>query len=409
MLDALWERCAGIDIGKRTVVVCLLKGRVKETRTFGTTTSDLLALRDWLVGEGCQAAAMEATGSFWKPVWNVLEDQGLEMILANPQRIKVIPGRKSDMRDSEWIAQLLQHGLIPPSYVPDRDQRELRELERYRTSLVQECGREVNRLAKVMEGANIKIGSVLSDINGKSGQAILRAIAQGTDDPAALVELTSGRLKATKEELEAALTGYVLPHQRYMIAMILDGIDHLRARIADLDREIARRIKDHEKVLERLCTIPGIATVSASVVIAEVGPDVSHFQTAAKLASWTGLAPGQNESAGKRKSSRIPPGRRHLRSVFVQCAWAAVRMRGTHLSAMYWRLAGRIGKKKAIVAVAHALVVIVYKLLADPNAAYADLGADYYVHLDAEAIKRRALKNLETLGYTVSLTPRSAA
>jgi transposase len=407
-MEVKWEHCAGIDLGKKTLAVCLLNGRAKEIRTYGTTTVELLALRDWLKGAGCQAVAMEATGSFWKPVWNVLEDQGMELALANPQRIKAIPGRKSDVRDSEWIADLMRYGLIAPSYVPNRDQRELREMTRYRTSLVGDRAREVNRLEKVLEGANIKLGTVLTDITGKSGIAILRAIAAGVEDPDGLSQLTVGPVKASREQFSRALTGYVNSHQRYMISLILDGIESFNQRIAQLDAEIADRMKAFQPQMDKLKTIPGIADRSAQVVIAEVGPDVSHFATAAHLSSWSGLAPGQNESAGKRKSSRIPPGERHLRSVLVQCAWAAVRSRGTYFSAQFWHLQHHLGKKRAIVAVAHSMITSIYHILQD-GTEYQELGPTHFDRLNREAIVRRAIRQLERSGYAVSLTPVAAA
>ena len=407
-MEVKWEHCAGIDLGKKTLAVCLLNGRAKEIRTYGTTTVELLALRDWLKGAGCQAVAMEATGSFWKPVWNVLEDQGMELALANPQRIKAIPGRKSDVRDSEWIADLMRYGLIAPSYVPNRDQRELREMTRYRTSLVGDRAREVNRLEKVLEGANIKLGTVLTDITGKSGIAILRAIAAGVEDPDGLSQLTVGPVKASREQFSRALTGYVNSHQRYMISLILDVIESFNQRIAQLDAEIADRMKAFQPQMDKLKTIPGIADRSAQVVIAEVGPDVSHFATAAHLSSWSGLAPGQNESAGKRKSSRIPPGERHLRSVLVQCAWAAVRSRGTYFSAQFWHLQHHLGKKRAIVAVAHSMITSIYHILQD-GTEYQELGPTHFDRLNREAIVRRAIRQLERSGYAVSLTPVAAA
>ncbi len=407
-MEVKWERCAGIDLGKKTLSVCLLSGRAKEIRTYGTTTVELLALRDWLKGAGCQAVAMEATGSFWKPVWNVIEDQGMEMALANPQRIKAIPHRKSDVRDSEWIADLLRHGLIAASYVPNRDQRELREMTRYRTSLVQDRVREVNRLEKVLEGANIKLGNVLTNITGKSGLAILRAIVAGVADPEELSQLTVGPVKASREQIAQALTGYVNSYQRYMISLILDGIESLNKRIAQLDEEIAERMKPSQPQIDNLKTIPGIADRSAQDVIAEVGPDVSHFATDAHLSSWSGLAPGQNESAGKRKSSRIPPGKRHLRSVLVQCAWAAVRSRDTYFSAQFWHLQHHLGKKRAIVAVAHSMITVIYHILQD-GTDYRELGATHFDRLNREAIVRRAIQQIQRNGFAVTLTPVSVA
>lgn len=404
-MEPVWRRCVGIDIGKKVLAVCLLSGRRKESRTFGTRTADLLRLRTWLEEEKCQAVAMEATGSYWKPVWNVLEDHGMELVLANPQRIKGVPGRKSDVRDAEWIADLLRHGLIPKSYVPSRAQRELRELERYRSSLVDERGGEANRLQKVLEGANLKLGTALTDIMGKSGRAILRAVADGVEDPEQLAAMADPHIQASQQELVEVLSGYVGAHQRFMLAALLDRIEDLDRRIEALDNEITERTKSHEKVLQRLQTIPGIGQRSAQIILAEVGSDVSHFPTDARLASWSGLVPGQNESAGKRRSSRIRPGNMALRGALVQCAWAAIRSRQTSMHAQYAHLAPRIGKKRAAVAVAHSLIVIVYHILEDPTRTYREMGSDYLERIDRAAVEHRALAQLKHLGYEVTLTP----
>jgi transposase len=406
-MEICWDRCAGIDLGKKSLVVCLLTGRQKTVRTYLTTTADLTALRDWLTAAGCQAVAMEATGSYWKPVWNVLEDHGMALLLANPQRIKAIPGRKSDVRDAEWIADLLQHGLVPASYVPDRAQRELRELTRYRTSLVQDRAREVNRLAKVLEGGNIKLGTVLTDLTGKTGRAMLRALARGEDDLEVLLRYVVGPVKASADQLVAALTGILTPHQRFLIGTILDGIEGLETRIAALEAAIATQLTALAAPTALLQTAPGVGVHASAVCVAEIGTTVAAFPSAAHLSAWAGLAPGQNESAGKRKSARIPPGQRHLRTVLVQCAWAAVHQRHTYLAAQFAHLQPRLGKKRAIVAVAHSLLVSLYAMLRD-GVPYADLGPAHFDSVDHAAVRRRAVRQLERQGYQVTLTRSTA-
>lgn len=403
-MEALYECCSGLDLGKRFLVACLLKGRSKETRTYNTDSQSLWELRDWLISEGCQAIAMEATGSFWHPVWNVLEESPVQLLLANPQQIKNMPGRKSDVRDAEWIADLLRHGLIKPSYVPSREQREMRELTRYRTSLLQERSREVNRIEKVLEGANIKLGTVLTDITGASGLAILHALAEGESDPKKMMTLLRGPVKAEPDAMARALTGSMGTHQRSMLSVLLERIEGLNASIQKLDAQIIERNETHEKVLQRLQTIPGVGQRTAEVIVAEAGYDVSHFPTDAHLSSWIGLAPGQNESAGKRRSSRIRPGNLPLRSALVQSAWAAVHSPHTYRHAQYVHLSVHTGKKKAIIAVAHSLGVMIYHVLASPDAEYHELGNDHFRSLDQEQIKKRAIRQLERLGYMVAVT-----
>ena len=352
---------------------------------------------------------MESTGPYWKPIWNVLEDEGIALVLANPQHMKAVPGRKSDVKDAEWIADLLRHGLIKASYVPSREQRELRELVRYRRSIIEERAREVSRLQKVLEGANIKLGSVLSDVTGKTGTAILRGLAQGEEDPGALADRTVRHLKASREELIQSLTGYMQPHQRYMLQRELDHIRYLDGVIADLDRQIAERMKPAEKVSERLQTIPGIGPRTAQVILAEASTDASHFPSADHFAALAGLAPGQNESAGKRKPARTRRGNRSLRSAMVEAARAASRTKDTYLAAQHACLSKRLKGKKATVAVAHSIIVMVYHILASPTEIYRDLGPDHFFRRDTDALKRRALAQLRNLGYAVHLTPVSAA
>jgi transposase len=411
-MDVLYERCCGLDIHKRTVVACLVVpsaggGRPqKEVRTFGTMTHDLLALADWLEAHGVTHVAMESTGVYWKPLHNLLEDR-FTLLLVNAQHIKAVPGRKTDVRDCEWIADLLRHGLLKPSFVPDRAQRELRELVRYRSSLVQERTAAANRLQKALEGANVKLASVASDILGRSGRAMLEAIIRGESDPTVLAQHARRQLRAKIPALERALAGCIGPHQRFLLAQHLAHVDFLDAAIERLAVEIAARLQPVEEVVERLQAIPGVGRRTAEVLVAEIGVGVERFPTAAHLASWAALCPGNRESAGKQGSGALRRGNPWLRAALVEAAHAAARAKHTYLATQYRRLAGRRGPKKAAVAVAHSIIVIVYHLLAR-RSAYADLGTSYLNERDQQASERRLVHRLEALGYIVHLE-RSAA
>jgi transposase len=352
---------------------------------------------------------MESTGVFWKPIWNLLEDGPFELVLANAQHIKQVPGRKTDVKDAEWIAELLRHGLIRASFVPDRAQRELRELTRYRTSLVQERAAEVNRLQQVLEGANVKLPSVASNVVGVSGRAILARLVAGETDAAALADLARGRLRQKLPQLERALAGRVGPHQRFLVAQQLahlDALDELLGRVSD---EIAERLRSCEAVLQRLDTIPGVGRQAAEVLVAEVGTDVRRFPTAGHLASWAGVCPGHHESAGKRRSGRTRKGSPWLRATLVQLAYAAARTKHTYLAARYHRLAARRGPKRAAIALGHSVLVAVWHLLHDPAAGYHDLGPGHVDERNRQAVQRRLVRRLEGLGYRVSLEPPTSA
>jgi transposase len=411
-MRVVYERCCGLDVHKTSVVACVLavgpQGEPrKEVRTFGTMTADILALAEWLVGWGCTHVAMESTGVYWKPIWNLLEGS-FELLLVNARHIKAVPGRKTDVRDSEWIADLLQHGLLQPSFVPDRPQRELRELTRYRTSLIRERAAEVNRLQKTLEGANIKLAAVATDIAGKSGRQILAAIVGGTTDPAALADLARGRMREKLPALERALAGRVGPHQRFLLAEQLAHIEYLDASIDRVSGEIQARLGPDEDAIARLVTIPGVGRRTAEVLVAEIGTDMRQFPTARHLASWAGLCPGNNESAGKRKSGRTRKGNPWLRAALVEVAQAAGRARQTYLGAHYRRLASRRGKKKACVAVGHTILGIAYHVL-DRGTTYQDLGPQYFDRRDRTAVERRLVDRLESLGYKVTLEPVAPA
>jgi transposase len=405
-MDVVYERCCGLDVHKTSVVACLLISRsagepVRTVRTFGTMTGNLLALADWLAEAGCTHVAMESTGVYWKPLWNLLED-GFELLLVNPRDIKAVPGRKTDVTDAEWIADLLRHGLLRASYVPNRPQRELRELTRYRTSLVRERTAAANRLQKTLEGANIKLASVATDILGKSGREILAALVAGETNGAALAQLAQGRLREKLPQLEQALVGCIGPHQRFLVAEHLAHIDFLEAAIDRVSAEVAERLRPCAEAVARLDTIPGIGPYLAEALIAEIGTDMSRFPTAAHLASWAGMCPGNHESAGKRRSGKTRKGSPWLRALLVQAAHAGARKKDTYVGAQYRRLAARRGKSRAAVAVGHAILIIAYHLLRD-GTDYRDLGPRYFNERDRRAVERRLVHRLEGLGYTVSL------
>jgi transposase len=407
-MDVVHTRCCGIDIHKKTAVACLIvpgpDGQPSKTvRTFGTMTEDLLALADWLTSEGVSDVALEATGIYWKPVWNLLE-ANFALVLANPQHIKAVPGRKTDVKDAEWIADLLRHGLLRGSFVPERPQRELRELTRYRTALVRERTREVNRVQKTLEGANVKLGDVASNVLGVSGRAMLQGLVAGSTDTATLADLAKGKLRDKRAALERALSGRMGPHQRFLLAEQLSHIDTLDDAIERVSGEIAERVHPFESEIERLDVIPGVGRRTAEALVAEMGTDMSRFPTAAHLASWAGMCPGNHESAGKPQSGKTRSGNKWLKAALVEAAQAVSRTRGTYLAAQYRRLAARRGKQKATVAVGHSLLVIAYHLLAHGQE-YDDLGANYFDERDRQLVQRRLVRRLEDLGYRVNLEP----
>jgi transposase len=405
-MDVLYERCCGLDLHKRAVTACrLLPGPggqpTKETRTFGTMTADLLALGDWLAEGGVTHVAMESTGVYWKPVWNLFEDR-FELLLVNAAHVKVVPGRKRDVGDAEWLAELLRHGLLRPSFVPDRPARELRELTRYRSSLVRERTAEVNRLHKTLEGANLKLASVVSELTGVSARKMLEALVAGQEDASALSELAQGQLRRKLPELEQALTGRVSAHQRFMLAQHLSHIDALDAQIAVLGTEIAERLRPFAAELEILDSIPGIGRWSAEVILAEIGPDMGRFPTAGHLASWAGMCPGHDESAGKRRSGKTRKGSPWLRVTLTEAAYAAGRGTDPYLAGRYHRLLVRRGKKKAAIAVGRTILELCYQLLSTGQLYDPHQAGSYPVAITAE---QRLVRQLEQLGHRVTLAP----
>lgn len=404
-MDVVNERCCGLDVHKQTVVACLIVPGTgshpnKEIRTFGTMTPDLLELVDWLNACGVSHVAMESTGVYWKPVWNLLEAQ-FELLLVNARHIKQVPGRKTDVRDCEWLADLLRHGLLRASFVPDRPQRELRELTRYRTTLVRERASEINRLQKTLEGANIKLASVATDVAGVSGRRIMQALVAGQTDINLLSELARGRLRDKLPQLQRALIGRFGSHQRFLLAQQLAHLESLEELIEQLDREVEQRLRPFEAAIERLDTMPGWGRRTAEIAVAEIGLDLTRFATAARLASWAGMCPGNNESAGKRKTGKTRKGDKWLRSALIEAAHASGRTK-TYLGAQYRRLVARKGRNKAAVAVGHTMLVIAYYLLTR-HTDYADLGPTYFDHRDERHVTQRLVNRLQALGYTVQL------
>jgi transposase len=456
-VEVVYQRCCGLDIHKKMVVACLIiltadGKRRKQIRTFGTTTAALLELLDWLKAAGCTHVGMEATGVYWRPIYNLLEGH-FELVVANARHIKAVPGHKTDVKDAQWIASLLQHGLLKASFVPSTEQRELRELTRYRTTLVEERARIVNRLQKTLEDTNLKLGDVVSDITGKSAQAILRGLLAGETDPKVLADLARGRLKAKRAQLEEALVGTIKPHHHFLLTEHLDHIHQLDQSIGRVGTEIEARMgpllppepeeasgkqSEPEQALSEeqtgseqtasekqtepankeplslaqavvlLCSIPGISQRAAEGILAEIGVNMDRFQSAKHLASWAGMCPGNHESAGKRTSGRTNKGSPWLRKLLVQAALAAGRTKNTYLSAQYGRLAARRGKKRATIAVGHTILVIIFHVLRDQKP-YEDLGGNFFDQRERQAVQKRLVQRLEKLGYDVSLEPAAHA
>jgi transposase len=400
-MEVLYNRCCGLDIHKETVVACVLTTKNRETRTFSTMTGDLLKLKEWLLERQVTHVAMESTGVYWKPIYNVLEDS-LNLLLVNAQHIKKLPGRKTDVKDAEWIADLLRHGLIKGSFVPDREQRELRELTRCRRSLLQERSRVIGRIQKVLEGGNIKLSSVASDIVGVSGRAILEAMINGEEDVKVLAEMSKGTLRNKKTTLEEALQGIMGAHQKMVLGTHLRHLDFLDGEIARLDEDVEQRMNRFQEIIQKLDEIKGIDRRSAEDIIAEIGTDMSHFATAEHLASWAGVCPGNNQSGGKRGKGKIRKGNSWLKSTLVQSARGAVRSKKNYLAAQYHKLVGRRGDKRAIVAVAHSILIIIYSMLKN-GTQYQDLGALYFDQRDKAHVLSRYVKRIEALGYKVGL------
>jgi transposase len=412
-MQVVSERCCGLDVHKKSVVACVLMtqedGRVQEqVRTFGTMTADLTALSTWLREQGVEHVALESTGVYWWPVFNLLEEDGHRVVLVNPQHMKNVPGHKTDVADSKWLADLLRHGLLKASFIPPAVIRELREMMRYRKSLVRDRAQEINRLHKVLESANIKLAAVATDILGVSGRLMLEALGTGEEDPDVLAEMARGRLREKLEALRQALEGRVKPHHRVLIRSILQHISFLEESIEGLEAEAARCLAPFQAQMALLQSIAGVSKIAAASIIAEIGTDMSRFASAKHLASWAGVCPGNKQSGGRWLSGKTTHGNVWLRGLLGEVAWAAIRKKGTSFGARFRRLARRHGTQKALVAVMHNLLTVIYHVLRD-HVPYHERGADYFQPQDPQRQARRYVHHLEQLGYAVTLTPTEAA
>jgi transposase len=410
MMEVLHPRCCGLDVHKETVVACVrrvIDGKtVKEVRTFSTTTASLIALSEWLTASKCTHVAMEATGVYWKSVWHILSDEDFELVLANAAHIKNVPGRKTDVKDADWVSDLLAHGLIRPSFVPDPPTQEMRTFLRTRKQFVREKTSHILRIQKTLEDANIKLDSVITDIMGLSGRKMIEALIAGEKDPAKLARLADPRVKASQENLRQALRGRVTRQHRFLLRLHLDQIDGFDVAIAKIDAEVEASIAPFRTAVEQVATTPGVKALAARTILSEIGTDMSRFATDAHLVSWACLCPRNDESAGKRRSTRIRKGSPWLKTTLVQCAWAATRVKNSYLNALFHRIKARRGPKKAIVAVAASILTAIYHMLKD-GTMYHDLGPNHIDPRAKERQKSRLVKRLADLGYAVELVPQA--
>jgi transposase len=411
-MQILYPCCCGLDVHTKTVVACLIKQGNKQIRTFSTMTDDLLALSDWLTSAGCTHIAIESTGVYWKPVFNLLEGL-LTVILVNARHVKAVPGRKTDVKDCEWLADLLRHGLLKASFIPPLHIRELRELTRYRQTLVKEQTALANRVQKLIESANIKLGQVATDVLGASGRLMLRALADGEQDSFKLAEMARGRLTKKKAELRRALKGQLTSAQRFVLGELLKLLDELSAAVERVNEKLRQQVEKNTEpfvaeAVTLLETIPGIGRRIAETIVSEIGVDMSRFPTGAHLASWAGMCPGNNESAGKRLSGKTNKGSTYLRDGLIQAAWAATHTKQTYLAAQFKRLVRVKGKKRALIAVGHSIIVIAYHLLKQ-HKSYQDLGGDYFDRQNVELQRSRLINKLEALGLKVTVEVKESA
>ena len=408
-MEILYPRCAGLDVHKDSVVArvrCIDEPAIDETQSFATTTAALIELQEWLTSCGITHVAMEATGVYWKPVWHILEEH-VTLVLANAQHIKNVPGRKTDVNDAAWIADLLAHGLIRSSFVPPAPIQELRDLTRTRKQLVREMSQHTLRIQKTLEDANLKLDSVLSSVVGASGRAILEALIRGETDPEHLADLAQGNARKKRAALIEALHGRITPHHRHLLRLHLDLIDALERALADVDATVGKRLAPIQHCAERLTTVPGISEITARVVIGEIGVDMARFKTPAHLLSWATMCPRNDESAGKRRSTRTRKGSPWLKTALVTAAWAAVRAKGSYLQAQFQRLKPRRGAKKAILAVASSMLTAIWHMLKH-DVDYRDLGADHFSRRDKSKTILRLVRRLNDLGCDVTVTPQAA-
>ena len=408
-MEKIYDKCCGIDVHKKLIVACLRSGRRNEIREFGTSTKEILSMTDWLTGEDCEMIAMESTGSYWKPIYNIIESSGLQAIIVNAQHMKAVPGRKTDVKDAEWIADLLQHGLLKASYIPDKAQRELRELVCYRKSLIEDEARELNRLQKMLEGGNIKLSGTVSNINGKSSRNMLEVILSGEVLDLKKLESmvsekkVSNRLKAPRQKIVDDMDGVLTALQCKMIREVLKHIDELEQHIRNLSDDIDRFMDSGEKAaVKAIVAVPGIGKESAEAIISVIGTDMSRFPTDKHISKWAGLCPGNNESAKKRNSGKTTKGNKTLKTTLVLCAHAAVKVKDSYFAAQFARISVHRGKKRAYVAVAHSMLVAIYHMLKN-GTAFMDLGSEYYNAFNRERKAEGCLKKLKQLGYAVNI------
>ncbi len=402
-MQTVYRRCCGIDVHKKLIVACFKNGKKAELRKFDTLTCSIKELGNWLLDNNCQIVAMESTGPYWKPLYNIFELLGIKAIVVNAHHMRAVPGRKTDVKDAEWIAELLQHGLLKASYIPDKEQRELREIVRYRKSLIEERARELNRLEKILEGANIKLSSFVSDLTGTSSRKLIDQALVGEINQENIGDLIHCSMQPKQSKLLLAMDGVFSDIQKQLVRAILDHIDDMTRRIKDLDNIIDSQMKDYQGAIEKIDEIPGIGKRSAEIIVAEIGNDMSHFPSAAHLASWTGLCPGNNESAGKRKGSKTNKGNKRLKSTLIQCAKSAQKDKDSFFHAQYQRLVVRRGANRATVAVAHSMLIAIYNMLKN-DIPFKDLGSDYYTTFNTEKKANYYLKKLQELGVSVPVS-----
>lgn len=402
-MQTVYERCCGIDVHKKLIVACFRNGRKAELRKFDTLTCNIKELGKWLLDNGCQMVAMESTGAYWKPIYNILELLNIDVMVVNAHHMKTVPGRKTDVKDAEWIADLLQHGLLRASYIPNKEQRELREIVRYRKNLIGERSREINRLEKTLEGANIKLSSFVSNLAGKSSLKLIKQTLVGEVNEENIDDLIHVSMQAKKSVLLRSMEGVFSPIQKHLVKAILDHMDDMTKRIKDLDDIIDNQIKDYEDAIRKIDELSGIGKRSAEVIVAELGIDMGRFPSAAHAASWVGLCPGNNESAGKRKSGKTTKGNRYLKSTLIQCAKAAQKDKDSFFYAQYQRLVVRRGANRATVAVAHSMLIAIYHMLKD-NVSFKNLGSDYYTKFNTESKARYYMRKLQELGMPVPVS-----